>query len=104
MTRPTKEFQGFARIFLTPGEIKKVCFILQPSQMAFLDEDMRWKIEKGEFEALPDLRGTLATPKGDIRFDYSPSGFTITLPKGMVGVFLHPDGYTVPLRSGTQTI
>ena len=25
-------------------------FTLCPSQMAFLDEDMRWKIEKGKFE------------------------------------------------------
>lgn len=50
MTRPQKELQGFARVDLQPGEIKTVCFSLKPSQMAFLDEDMRWKIEKGEFE------------------------------------------------------
>ena len=50
MTRPQKELQGFARVPLMPGEEKKVCFILHPSQMAFLDEDMRWKIEKGVFE------------------------------------------------------
>ena len=50
MTRPHKELQGFARVFLHPGEEKLVTFTLQPSQMAFLDEDMRWKIEKGEFE------------------------------------------------------
>jgi beta-glucosidase len=50
MTRPNKELQGFARVELQPGEGKEVTFALQPSQMAFLDEDMRWKIEKGEFE------------------------------------------------------
>jgi len=50
MTRPVKELQGFARVSLMPGEIKKVTFALFPSQTAFLDEDMRWKIEKGEFE------------------------------------------------------
>lgn len=50
MTRPQKELQGFARVTLQPGEEKEVSFPLQPSQMAFLDEDMRWKIEKGEFE------------------------------------------------------
>lgn len=50
MTRPQKELQGFARLALQPGEEKTVCFSLQPSQTAFLDEDMRWKIEKGEFE------------------------------------------------------
>ena len=50
MTRPQKELQGFARVALQPGEEKEISFNLQPSQMAFLDEDMRWKIEKGEFE------------------------------------------------------
>ena len=50
MTRPVKELQGFARVPLQPGESKAVHFVLHPSQMAFLDEDMRWKIEKGEFE------------------------------------------------------
>ena len=50
MTRPAKELQGFARIPLLPGEEKKAVFMLYPSQTAFLDEDMRWKIEKGEFE------------------------------------------------------
>ena len=50
MTRPELELQGFARVPLLPGEEKTVCFSLQPSQTAFLDEDMRWKIEKGEFE------------------------------------------------------
>lgn len=50
MTRPVKELQGFARVTLKAGEEKAVRFIVQPSQMAFLDEDMKWKIEKGEFE------------------------------------------------------
>ena len=50
MTRPNKELQGFARVDLQPGEEKEVSFDIQPSQTAFLDEDMRWKIEKGEFE------------------------------------------------------
>ena len=50
MTRPVKELQGFARVSLAPGEKKKVVFNVNPSQMAFLDEDMRWKIEKGEIK------------------------------------------------------
>ena len=50
MTRPVKELQGFARIQMGPGEEREVHFQLMPSQMAFLDEDMRWKIERGEFE------------------------------------------------------
>ena len=50
MTRPQKELQGFARVFLQPGEKKTVRFALDPSQTAFLDEDMKWKIERGGFE------------------------------------------------------
>lgn len=48
VTRPVKELQGFARISLAPGESRKLSFTIQPSQMAFLDNDMKWKIEKGE--------------------------------------------------------
>lgn len=48
-TRPVHELAGFCRAHLLPGEKKTIQFTLQPSQMAFLDKDMRWKIEKGEF-------------------------------------------------------
>lgn len=47
MTRPVKELAGFKRISLMPGEKKTVIFTVSASQMAFLDKDMRWKIEKG---------------------------------------------------------
>ena len=50
MTRPVKELAGFVRIHLKPGEKKHVAFKVNPSQMAFLDEEMRWKIEKGRIE------------------------------------------------------
>ncbi len=47
MTRPVKELAGFKRIALNPGERKRVTFEVHASQTAFLDRDMRWKIEKG---------------------------------------------------------
>ena len=47
MTRPVKELVGFKRVSLKPGEKKTVVFEVLASQMAFLDKDMRWKIEKG---------------------------------------------------------
>ena len=50
MTRPVKELAGFRRIFLKPGEKKRVVFKMSPSQTAFLDADMRWKIERGIFD------------------------------------------------------
>ena len=69
MTRPEKELQGFARVSLKPGEAKRVSFCLRPSQMAFLDEDMRWKIEKGTFDVL------VGSSSKDIRLQDS---FTVT--------------------------
>ena len=47
MTRPVKELAGFKRVSIKPGEKKTVVFEVLASQMAFLDKDMRWKIEKG---------------------------------------------------------
>lgn len=48
MIRPVKELAGFTRVALQPGETKKITFRVAPSQMAFLDLAMRWKVEKGE--------------------------------------------------------
>jgi beta-glucosidase len=50
MTRPVKELVGFAKVFLRVGEEKKICFAVDPSQIAFLDGEMKWKIEKGDVE------------------------------------------------------
>ena len=49
-TRPVQELAGFVRIHLKAGERKTVRFTLHPSQLAFLDRNMRWKIEKGDFD------------------------------------------------------
>lgn len=52
MVRPEKELTGFRRIFLKKGETKKVTFRIAASQLAFLDENMKWKVEKGEYRLL----------------------------------------------------
>jgi beta-glucosidase len=62
MTRPVQELAGFQRIHLDVGETKRVCFTLNMAQTAFLDRDMRWKVEKGTFE----LR--VGSSSEDIRF------------------------------------
>lgn len=46
-TRPVKELAGFRRITLEPEECMTITFTVHASQCAFLDRDMRWKIEKG---------------------------------------------------------
>ena len=61
MVRPCMELQGFSRVELQPGETKKVVFVVEPSQMAFLTREMKWKIEKGEIQVL------VGASAGDIR-------------------------------------
>lgn len=48
MTRPVKELAGFKRISLEQDEGIRLTFEIEASQMAFLDRNMQWKIEKGE--------------------------------------------------------
>jgi beta-glucosidase len=48
-TRPVQELVGFCRVHMKAGETKLIRFTLMPDQLAFLDQDMRWKIEKGDF-------------------------------------------------------
>ena len=50
MIRPVKELAGFCRIHLRAGEAKRVAFTLRADQLAFLDEDMNWKVERGRFD------------------------------------------------------
>lgn len=61
VVRPVLELAGFYRVFIKAGETKKLQFRIKLSQFAFLDEQMRWKIEAGEIEI---LAGASA---GDIR-------------------------------------
>ena len=50
--RPVMELAGFYRVLLKPGETKQVCFDMKISQIAFLDEHMRWKVEKGKIQVM----------------------------------------------------
>ena len=52
MTRPVMELQGFHRLHLQTKEKQTVIFNLSLSQLAFLDKDMRWKVEAGSMRAL----------------------------------------------------
>ncbi len=53
LIRPDKELKGFEKISLEPGETKKVKFSINPSQLAFYDDEIHdWRIEPGSFEVL----------------------------------------------------
>lgn len=69
MTRPVKELAGFKRVSLDTGESKKIIFTMQADQCAFLDREMKWKVEKGEIEV------QVGSSSEDIRFSDT---FTIT--------------------------
>ena len=49
VTRPCQELIGFRRVPLKAGETKTIRFTVNPSQLAFLGMDMRWRIEAGTF-------------------------------------------------------
>lgn len=52
LVRPERELVGFCRVQLEPKKSKQVDFYLSPTQFAFLDKDMKWKIEAGEFDLM----------------------------------------------------
>lgn len=66
--RPVKELCGFKRVGLAPGETKHLTFIMRDGQFAFLDRDMKWRVEKGE------MKLDIAASSEDIRLS---AGFRI---------------------------
>lgn len=50
MTRPVKELAGFRRIHIAPKEKIRVTFTVKADQTAFLDREMRWKVEHGDID------------------------------------------------------
>jgi beta-glucosidase len=52
VTRPVKELKGFQKVYLEPGETKKVCIAIEPDSLAFYDIYMNYVVESGEFEIM----------------------------------------------------
>ena len=62
--RPSKELKGFEKVYLEPGESRRLEFSIGPDALSFFDADAhRWVAEPGEFHAL------LGTSSADIRAD-----------------------------------
>jgi len=59
---------------------------------------------KPNLMGLPDLNGTVPTPKGNISFRYTCNTYEISLPDGMEAVFISPDGSRHGLAVGTNLI
>ena len=49
VARPSRMLLGFARLFLTPGQARRVTFTVHPSRLAFYDPSMRFVTEPGAF-------------------------------------------------------
>ena len=52
MVRPAIEYAGAIRIHLKKGEKARISFNLRASQLAFLDSQMKWIVEKGEYSVM----------------------------------------------------
>jgi beta-glucosidase len=52
VARPVLELRGFAKALLAPGERKTIRFVLTNSDFAFLDQDLKPRVEAGAFEIL----------------------------------------------------
>ena len=65
VARPAKELKGFEKVYLNPGESKKVSFTINKEALSFFDADKHeWVAEPGEFHALigassADIRAVL---------------------------------------------
>ncbi len=60
--RPKKELKGFKKVFLNPGEIKEVKFIIDESMLSFYDVSSKmFKAESGQFKII------LGSASDDIR-------------------------------------
>ena len=62
--RPVKELKGFEKVYLQPGESRRVCFTVGKDALSFFDAASHsWVAEPGEFHAL------IGTSSDDIRAD-----------------------------------
>ena len=50
VSRPVKQLKGFEKIELNPGELRKIKFVVSPSQLSFIGRDNKRIIEPGDFE------------------------------------------------------
>jgi beta-glucosidase len=52
VTRPVKQLAGFVRLALAAGERRRVCFRVDPAQLAFHDARLRQRVEPGEVHVM----------------------------------------------------
>ena len=50
ITRPVKELKGFEKVYLEPGEIKKLSFSISEKDLRFYNSDLQFLSEPGKFK------------------------------------------------------
>jgi len=71
--RPSIEYAGGVRVHLKTGETKRIRFFLKASQLAFLDRNMDWIVEGGEYDVMvgasvndPRLKGVFNVTESQV--------------------------------------
>ncbi len=92
MLRPVMELAGWKRIRLEAGEEKWLRFECSASQLAFLDREKNWKVEKGNVEVLAGtssadirLRGSFSITEDQITDGKVRGFYTIGIQKEQAG-------------------
>jgi len=52
VTRPVKELKGFEKVWLKPGETKTVRLAITPESLSYLDINMDYVVDPGDFEIM----------------------------------------------------
>lgn len=52
VSRPVIELKGFKKVYLNPGESKQVTLEIPVNELKFLDEKMKWIVEKGTYRIM----------------------------------------------------
>jgi beta-glucosidase len=63
VSRPLKELRGFSKMVLPPGGTALCTFDLSPEDLALYDQELRRKVEPGEFRVL------IGSSSGDVRLE-----------------------------------
>ena len=70
LIRPKKELKGFKKIYLKPGETQEVTFQINKEALSFYDDQQhKWTVEPGKFEALIAASATDIRDKISFEFE-----------------------------------
>lgn len=93
--RPIRELRGFKKILLTPGESKKVSFILEKRAFAHWDiEAQNWRVAGGDYEIQigTSARDIVLSKKIAVENEYIPTNQVFTILSSVEEVQNHPAG------------